>query len=1012
MALDHSESRFEQDFVEGLAGRKQPKSGGGSTVRDIHGQGGFQVSTSEMYDRVRCLLPNHLISFLISTQPKAWAKWNANLGDKAEARLLDRIAKAITERGTLDVLRKGIDGEGTHLNLVYFSPETDLNPEAARLVKANQFTFIRQLKYSQKNENSLDVVLFVNGLPVFTFELKNPLTGQQVGHAMAQYRKDRDPKEPLFKFKRCLAHFAMSPDEIFVTTELQGDKTFFLPVNRGNNHGAGNEPNPNGYAVSYLWEDWLQPSSILDLVQRYLFVEEIRDDEGRKTGEKLIFPRFHQRDAVRKLTNHARHYGPGQQYLIQHSAGSGKSNTIAWLAQRLSTLHDENNQKVFDTVLILTDRRALDKQLRDTVKAVAGSEGVVRTIEKEKSKELADALTGVLPSQIITVTIQTFPFAMAKMGERPDRRYAVVIDEAHSGQGGETNRHMRGALSVEGDGGFGDDDEGEDAINRTVEEAQRSRGRLANVSFFAFTATPKEKTLEMFGTKNADGGFDPFHLYSMKQAIEERFILDVLKNYTEYNLLFKLAKRIEDDNPENDPEFDKRKAVSLLRGYVRQHDLTMRMKARIIVDQVRNHTVRKIDGKGKAMVVCQSRIDAVKMGLAIRAEIGTQHADFKAMIAFSGEVILPDTGEVFTESKLNGVSEAETAKEFKKSEYRILVVAEKFQTGFDQPLLHSMFVDKILSNVNAVQTLSRLNRTAAGKDDTFVLDFVNDGDDIVKAFQPYFVSTQLTESTDYNQLYDKRRRALDGGFFTETDIEAFAREYFSETAKLERVYALLDPIIGRWIVLPPADKESTRSEVVDFVRLYAFLSQIITFTDVSLEKTYQFFRLLSKKMILDRERLPLEVLEAVDLDSLKLRFMSSGSLGLVDELGRLNPIEDHPHEGRPESEREALSAIVGYLNETYGAGTTDEDKIRIYKDQLEETVALQPGLSTGLDPGVNPAPETRDSIYAEFFNRALTESFATNSDMYKRMQDNPELRALMMQAIRQSIEARLFTPGT
>ena len=653
-------------------------------------------------------------------------------------------------------MRKGIKDSGCRFQLAYFKPASGLNEAIQKLYEGNLFSVVRQLKYSRKNENSIDLVLFLNGLPIFTAELKNPLTGQDVQHGIRQYRFNRDPREPLLTFMRCLAHFAVDPDLVFLTTHLQGGSTRFLPFNQGKFGGAGNPPVPptqTGYTTSYLWDHIWSRESILDLIRHFIHDVEEVDETGNKTGRKfLIFPRYHQLDCVRRLITHAKIKGSGQKYLVQHSAGSGKSNSIAWLAHRLSILHDPTDRRVFDSIVVISDRKVIDRQLQNTVKQFEQVDGVVENID-QTSRQLKESLEA--GKTIIVTTLQKFPVISSQIGELPGKRFAVIIDEAHSSQSGETTKHLKSVLAV------GNLETAEKADEVEVEDFEdkiladmKKRGHLPNVSFFAFTATPKPKTLELFGTERPDGRFEAFSLYSMRQAIEEKFILDVLENYSTFKSYWRLLKTVADD-----PHYDKKKANYLLRSFVDLHDHALRKKIEIMVEHFRERIAGRIKGRAKAMIVCRSRLHAVRYKQALDQYLRERAYPYKTLVAFSGTV--RDGGKDSTEANMNGFPESQTAETFKGPEYRFLVVANKFQTGFDQPLLHTMYVDKKLGGVHAVQTLSRLNRIYPDKGETCVLDFANETDDIQKAFAPYYEKTILSEKTDPNYLYDLENQLAD-----------------------------------------------------------------------------------------------------------------------------------------------------------------------------------------------------------------------------------------------------------
>jgi len=745
--VDISEKNFEATIEEALlAGGPDALPVAVATVREVAGDftpGGYLRRSQQDYDRALCLIPRDVLAFIYATQPKEWDKFQKLHGTDAKDRLLKRLASEIDKRGTLDVLRKGIKSDGCKFQLTYFRPSSGLNEALQKLHAANLFAAARQLHYSEEYEKSLDCALFLNGLPIFTAELKNPLTNQTVEHGIHQYRYDRDPKEPLFAFGRCLAHFAVAPDLVYMTTRLHGPNTRFLPFNQGRNGGAGNPVSYRGFATAYLWEEVWARDSVLELFQHFVHIVDLEDDKGRKTGERsMIFPRYHQLDAVRCMVRHARQHGSGHSYLIQHSAGSGKSNSIAWLAHQLSVLHDDKDRRVFDSIVVITDRRILDRQLQRTVLQFQQVDGVVENIDTT-SRQLKQALEE--GKTIIVTTLQKFPVIAGQMQDLPGQSFAVIVDEAHSSQSGESTKSLKQVLAA----GNLEEAERADATQEEDEDPwvaeARKRGRLPNVSYFAFTATPKPKTIELFGSKRPDGSYAPFSLYSMRQAIEEGFILDVLQNYTTYKTYWSLLKTIADD-----PRYEKKKANYLLQTFVDLHEHAIEKKVAIIVEHFAGQVMARIGGHAKAMIVTRSRLHAVRYKQAVDRYLKEHHYPFKALVAFSGTV--RHEGVDYTETGMNGFPERQTAETFKRDEYRLLVVAEKFQTGFDQPLLHTMYVDKRLRGVNAVQTLLRLNRVHPGKDETMVLDFTNEADEIQKAFQPYYDRTILSEVTDPNHF--------------------------------------------------------------------------------------------------------------------------------------------------------------------------------------------------------------------------------------------------------------------
>lgn len=857
--MDVSERDFEEAIERALlAGGPDapPAEGEVREPRLSYGEpatGGYRRRTSAQYDPALCLVPEDVLAFIYASQPKEWDKFRAQQDGDARERLLRRLAQEVNTRGTLDVLRKGIKANGCRFQLAYYRPSSGLNPELQTLYEANIFSVARQLHYGadkdgKRSPQSLDMALFLNGLPLFTVELKNGLNGQSVQDAIAQYRATRDPREPLFAFGRCLAHFAVDTDLVYMTTRLQGPATTFLPFNKGNEDGAGNPPSWRGFATAYLWEEVWARDSVLDLVRNFAHVVKDEDDEGHKTGERLIFPRYHQLDAVRRLVAEARAAGAGQHYLVQHSAGSGKSNTISWLAHRLSALHDDADRRVFDSIIVITDRRVLDRQLQQAVRQFAQTLGVVENID-QSSRQLKDALED--GKTIIVTTLQKFPVIVGQVGALPGRRFAVIIDEAHSSQSGASTTSLKKVLaSGDADEGGADadadeDEEGDDLEDRVTAEV-RARGMLPNASFFAFTATPKPKTLELFGTRRPEGGFAPFSLYSMRQAIEEGFILDVLENYTTYTAYWNLLKRVEDD-----PHYDRGKAATLLTSFVNLHEETIAKKVAIMVEHFAGTVSGRIDGTAKAMIVTRSRPQAVRYKRQVDRYLQEKGYPYKALVAFSGTV--EDGGVDYTEAGMNRFPEAQTAATFQRDDYRLLIVANKYQTGFDEPRLHTMYVDKKLGGVNAVQTLSRLNRIYPGKAETMVLDFANAAEEIQAAFAPYYRRTLLTEATDPNLLYDIQTRLDAFDLYSAGDVERFAAVYFDRAATQDRLHALLEPVVARYQEASEEGQVEFRGQLTDYLRLYAFLSQVVPFVDIDLEKLFVFGRLLLRKLPSSRE---------------------------------------------------------------------------------------------------------------------------------------------------------------
>ncbi len=988
MTPEISERAFEEAIECGLLWNGPDACAGDPTaVRETsppYGEippGGYHRRRPEDYDRALCLLPRDAVDFVLATQPKEWKKLEQHHGTAVREQFLKRLASEIERRGALDVLRGGLKDSGCKFRLAYFRPASGLNEETRRLHAANLFSAVRQLRYSAKNENSLDLVLFLNGVPIFTAELKNPLTGQDVEDAIRQYQTDRDPREPLLAYGRCLAHFAVDPDLVYVTTHLAGANTRFLPFNQGKFGGAGNPPVPptrKGYATAYLWEDTWARDSVLDLVRQFIHEVEEEDEKGRKTGRRfLIFPRYQQLDCVRRVVADARAHGAGQRYLVQHSAGSGKSFTIAWLAHQLSTLHDAGDRRVFDSIVVVTDRRVLDRQLQTTMRQFEQTLGVVENIDTT-SRQLKDALES--GKTIIVTTLQKFPVIAKEIGDLPGKRFAVIVDEAHSSQSGESTKSLKAVLSS----GSLEEAESEEAGATTPEEELESvvlaemekRGRLPNLSTFAFTATPKPKTLELFGVRRADGKFGPFHLYSMRQAIQERFILDVLANYTTYKAYWRLLKKVE-----NDPRYDKKKAEYLLKSFVELHPHAINEKVRICVDHFAAQAQGEIGGKAKAMIVTRSRLHAVRYRLAVDRYVAERGYPFKALVAFSGTV--QDAGRTYTESNMNGCPEAQTAKTFERPEYRFLIVANKFQTGFDQPLLHTMYVDKKLGGVNAVQTLSRLNRTHPEKKGTLVLDFANGAEEIQAAFEPYYETTLLSEATDPNLLYEIQTRLAAFPVYIEADVEAFAKVYFNPKATQDQLYAVLTPLVERFNEMPEEERTDLRGQLTDYARLYAFLAQVLTFVDAELEKLYVFARHLRRLLPADRDALPREVQQNIDMESYRIQQTGSGKITLERKPGVLEPVGTKGTHGTAPEELETLSHIIAELNERFGLNLGPEHRVTLGQmmDKLDDDAALDAAARVN----------TRENVRLTFDQKVehvIQEIVDSNFDLYKRITDD------------------------
>lgn len=962
-------------------------------------ENGYTKRNYQKYDKDLCLDPEMVLKFIYATQPDEWEKLRQQHGEKVKENFLRRLSSEIERRGTLSVLRKGVRDYGCHFDMFYPKPATNMNNDYHKKYMANMFSVTRQLQFSKDNNKSLDMVIFINGLPIITLELKDQLSssGYTVEDAKKQYRKDRDPKEPLFKFKRCFVHFAVDEDEVYMTTKLEGMETVFLPFNKGRDEGAGN-PDADGFRTEYLWKEIFTKEVLSDIIHDFLQIEDLIDDKGRKIGERLIFPRYHQLDAVRKIISSTKIIGPGKNYLIQHSAGSGKSNTIAWLCHQLASLHNEDDKKIYDSVIVVTDRRILDRQLQNTIKQFEQVSGVVERVDKH-SKQLKKALeTG---KKIIITTIQKFPYIVEDMGELPGRTFAVVVDEAHSSQSGETSKYLKQALKPKNL----EDAEKEDKVGEAWEDEvineMESRGRLPNVSYFAFTATPKNKTFELFGEKKDDGTFEAFHLYTMKQAIEEHFILDVLTNYTTYKTYFSLLKKIEED-----PKYDRKKATRLLRSFVDLSPHSINKKVSIIIEHFRDHVLGKIpdkDGRGqaKAMIVTRSRLHAVRYKLACDKYIREQGYNFKALVAFSGTVKDPEDGSEYTESGMNGFSEKQTSEEFKQAENKFLIVANKFQTGFDQPLLYAMYVDKKLSSIAAVQTLSRTNRIYPNKEDPIVLDFANEADEIEKSFEPYYKKTTLSEGTDPNKLYDLQYKLSEFNVFYKEDVDEFAKLFFDKKVKQDKLNPVLNRIVEIFCKLPEEDREGFKGLLKDFTRLYSFLSQVITFQDPELEKLYAFGRLLARKLPVKKDTLPLEVTNQVDMDALRIQLINSGAIS-PNEGDPINPASYDGKTSLPIPDEELLSIIIGDLNDKYGTEFSGTDKI--IAQRLQERIESNESLIKSAQVnGKDKVKMTFDNVFNDELQDVVDEHF----DFYKKVNDDDKIRNLLIEKMFEMVYKKL-----
>ena len=940
----------------------------------------FDKSSSKDYDRDLCINTKVLFEFIQQTQPTSYDK----IVQRGKEKFLKRLKTQIKQKGIITLLRKGIKDLDLHIHLYYKKPSSDLNQKSITNYNANNFSVTRQLYYSLANSNSLDMVVLVNGLPIITLELKNHWTGQTVKNAIVQYQKDRDPKEPLFAFGRCMVHYAVDSNLVYMTTHLNGTKTFFLPFNKGDNDGAGNPVNPNGMKTSYLWEESLTKENLSNMIENYAQIVEEKDEDTGKIKKKLIYPRYHQLRAVDNILNHAKTNGVGQRYLIQHSAGSGKSYSITWLAHQLVSLHNaDNTDTVFDSVIVVTDRRVLDKQIRDNIKQFAQVSNVVEAIEKG-SKQLKKALED--GKKIIVTTVQKFPFVMDEIGTLQAKRFAIIIDEAHSSQSGETASKMNWVLSDKKTP-YGEDEAhdpepptSEDAINELIEK----RKMLKNGSYFAFTATPKNKTLETFGDKTAEGKFKPFDTYTMKQAIEEGFILDVLKNYTTYQSYYKLDKSAEDN-----PEFETKQANKKLRAYVESHPFSIMEKAKIMVNHFNTDVHNQIKGQAKAMVVCKSINNAIRYYYAFKEYLKEINSPHKCIIAFSGTKEI-DNNEV-DEPRLNGFSSGDIPKMFKKKEYRFLIVANKFQTGFDQPLLHTMYVDKKLKDVQAVQTLSRLNRSAPNKEDTFVLDFFNTIEDIKEAFEPFYTTTILSEETDVNKLNDLQEALDDAQIYTKENVVEFTDLYFNDGTREQ-----LEPIIDKCVAtfkteLNDDGKIDFYVKEKSFFRTYAFLSKILTFSDVYWERLYWFIKFLLPKIKPEGTGdLAKGILEAIDLDSYRLSVTTKENIKLKGDE-EIDPTPPSMKGKRGENDFDTLEAIIKEFNARFGIDNwSDDDKIKefLFEQLPKDFIQDIDTVNAVKNSDKQNAKITSDKKVEDLMQDVIF----TYTDLYKKFTDAPDFK--------------------
>lgn len=993
--FDVKEKRFEQDIEEYLTT-----------------QGGYRKGNPSSFDKEIALDKNTFIKFIKESQSKRWERYEKIYASDAEKQVINRFCREVKLQGLLKVLRQGFTDRGIKFKAVFWKPETSINETSQRQYEANILHCTRQLHYSLKNENSIDIVLFVNGIPIVSMELKDQFTGQDTTNAINQYKFDRAGKDAIFTFKeRVLVHFAVDLTNVYMTTKLEGDRTYFLPFNQGSNGagkvgGKGNPINPNGgYDTAYLWENVLCKDRFLEILHKYIHLQVDKDEKtGEILDEKMIFPRYHQLDVVTKLLDDVKRRGPGRNYLIQHSAGSGKSNSIAWLAHRLSGLHNDNDEKIFQSVIIVTDRRVLDSQLQNTVYQFDHVDGVVKKVDKN-SKQLRDAINDGV--SIIITTLQKFPVIYKEVNS-DKKRFAIIVDEAHSSQTGDAAKKLKRALAdtekiLEEYAEMEAEDEAncKDDEDRLLDELA-TQGIHENLSFFAFTATPKDKTLHMFGDKDKEGQYHPFHIYSMRQAIEEHFILDVLQNYMTYKMYYKIVKSIPDN-----PELDTLAGVRAIQNYESLHPHNIASKTTIMLEHFHNVTMHKIGGKAKAMVVTSSRLHAVRYLQEFKRQIEEKnYSDLDVLVAFSGEIV--DNGESYTEEKMNKTKEGKTVKEktlpevFHTDDFGMLIVAEKYQTGFDEPLLHTMFVDKKLSGVKAVQTLSRLNRTMRGKQDTFVLDFVNSADEIKKSFEPYYEETVLLEETNPNVVYDIKNTLDDFRVYQEAEVKAFSDLFYSDKEQsygdLGKLRGKIQPAIDRYNELLIERQDVFKGTLGRFNRIYAYVTQVCRLFDKELHRFSVYAKFLYM-MLPKGSREKVDVDDKVLLEYYRLEKDFEGSIELESVEGGFVPITGEA--GRKEQKKDPLTVLIDKINDRYGTNFTEMDKVLM---QMENDYAAQQKWS---DYAQHNDRKTFMLLFEKDFPEMAAKRYEQNEEFFIKMFHDPHVMKEVMETVGAVLYERL-----
>lgn len=997
--MDTSEKRFEQDI---------------ETYFLNHG---FRKVLPSTYDKEKMLFSDVLEEFVSTTQPKAWARYTKLYGASAVDKLTRRVNTAISESNVLDVLKKGIKDMGIEIKICYFKPSSNLNQDLVKLYEGNICGITRQFPYSKNNNNTIDTVLSINGIPLFAFELKDQLKGQDVNNAMRQWKEDRDPKEPIFKFgQRFLCYFAIDLYDAFMTTELKGEYTRFLPFNQGSNGagnpgGKGNPKNDEGYPTSYIWKRVFSVDSMIDLIAKFITITEEKEEKNGKSyiTKKIIFPRYHQYDVVKKILADVKDKGAGVNYLIEHSAGSGKSNSIAWIAYRLASAFDKDDKYIFDSVIIVTNRIVLDSQLQDTINSFDHKTGLVECITQKKgSRGLVDAIND--KKKIIICTIQKFLYAYKDFDELKGRNFAIIIDEAHQGQSGESARTLRSSLidvEKEKKAFAEENDMNPDAIEETEELLNiLGQGHHENQSFFAFTATPINKTLELFGTSIGDEKKKPFHTYSMRQAIEEGFILDVLSTYVTIKEAFKLIT-----NTEDNPELLEEKAKRALFKYYKQHEFTISQKVDMIMDNFLNNGRKKINGHGKAMIVTDSRQSAILYYQAVKEYLSKHPDETKGcgvLVAFSGKVKFDGDDTEYIEAEMNEYpdgkkinSDAKFRKAFKSDDFNIMVVADKYQTGYDEPLLHSMFVDKKLKGVNAVQTLSRLNRTCPFKNDTFVLDFANTSDSIKESFQPFYEETTLVGTSDVNRVYDLRSKLNEFAIFNDEDIDKFyaimkvnSDKKKQDDSAIGKLVSVMKPTVDNYADLDDDKRLLARDTMMKFIRSYGFVTQLVRINDEDLFKDYLYISHLIR--LLPKTQYPVfDLTGKVSLEYAKLKETFKGAIELEKEGGEVVPGKG-AKPAKKSNKTDTLERIVEKVNEKYQDDFSAADKVAL--DSVFQMLMGDPVVKKKLTEyaKTNDAQMFIKSIFPKEFERVLVECYTKNDDAFQRLLGNDQFQKAVM----------------